>query len=207
MRRMGVSEILKVISNIADPAERQNAMAACVQNNTVLQLLKLMFDPNIVFELPEGAPPYKENEFMDQQNNLYGEWRKMYLFVRGGTDNLKPFKREVLFVQLLETIDREDAKLLIAMKDKYSPYPNITYDLVARTFPGLLPERQENDVVINTYVKPVEAKTVLAYPCPFGCVSTRGKNSYQPGPLVKHMKQVHNYTDEQVVEFKKEHFV
>jgi hypothetical protein len=108
---------------------------------------------------------------------------------------------------LLETIDREDAKLLIAMKDKYSPYPNITYDLVARTFPGLLPERQENDVVINTYVKPVEAKTVLAYPCPFGCVSTRGKNSYQPGPLVKHMKQVHNYTDEQVVEFKKEHFV
>jgi len=39
---------------------------------------------------------------------------------------------------LLETIDKEDAKLLIAVKDKKIPYKGITKKFVEEMYPGLL---------------------------------------------------------------------
>jgi len=44
-----------------------------------------------------------------------------------------------MFIELLETVDAEEAELIIAAKDKKSPYKNITKKLVQEAFPGLLP--------------------------------------------------------------------
>jgi hypothetical protein len=44
-------------------------------------------------------------------------------------------RREQLFIQLLEALDPDDAELIIAMKDKSSPYKNLTKKLVMETFP------------------------------------------------------------------------
>ena len=63
----------------------------------------------------------------------------MYLFVEGGNPSLKQLRRESLFVQLLETVSADDAKLLLAIKDKYLPYPGVTPDIIKEAFPGLLP--------------------------------------------------------------------
>jgi hypothetical protein len=62
----------------------------------------------------------------------------MYLFIEGGNDNLKPVRREYLFVQLLENVNKEDARLLISVKDKTIPYKGITKKLVEELYPGLL---------------------------------------------------------------------
>ena len=62
----------------------------------------------------------------------------MYLFIENGSPNLSQAKREMLFVGLLETIDPEDAKLLLAVKNKEIPYPTITKKLVNDAFPGFL---------------------------------------------------------------------
>lgn len=211
-RRLGVAETLKQISDLPTFEERQNALGSCHQNVPLVMSLKYMFDPAIVFDLPEGAPPYKENQFVDQQSNYYVDFRRMYLFIKGGNDNLNSFRRETLFVQFLEGLDKDDAKLVIAMKDKKSPYPNITYDLVHKTFPGLLPDTapvevpQEFKKSAPPFLKttePVNKKAETGERCPFGCVSARGKALYQPGPLISHLRKVHNYTDEQIEEFKK----
>jgi len=76
---------------------------------------------------------------VDQHHRLFTEARKLYLFVEGGSPNLKQLRRETLFVELLETVDPEDAKLLLAIKDKTLPYPGVTLDIVNQAFPGLIP--------------------------------------------------------------------
>ena len=47
-----------------------------------------------------------------------------------------------MFVGLLERLDPEDAKLLIAVKDKKLSYKGLTYKLVKDTWPDLLPEEE-----------------------------------------------------------------
>jgi len=135
---LGVSEILEKASQISDRGER----IAFLQKNSSVPLhtvLQGAFDTRIKWLLPEGEPPYKPNDLVDQQHVFFSECRKMYLFVDGGNNDLKPLRREALFVQMLERVDPKDAKLLLAIKDKHMPYPGITEDVIREAFPGLLP--------------------------------------------------------------------
>jgi hypothetical protein len=135
--KLGISEILLKASTITDDAERVGFLRQ--NQSTVLHMiLRGAFDPTIKWALPSGAPPYKPNDLVDQQHRLFTEARKLYLFVEGGSPNLKQLRRETLYVELLETVDPEDAKLLLAIKDKTLPYPGVTLDIVNKAFPGLI---------------------------------------------------------------------
>ena len=136
--KLGVAEILEKISGMTSRSDRIRMLQ---ENNSVaLQtVLRGAFDPSIKWLLPEGEPPYKPNDLVDQEHIFYHECRKMYLFVEGGNPGLKQLRREALFVQLLETVDAKDAKLLLAIKDKHLPYPGVTPDIIKEAFPGLLP--------------------------------------------------------------------
>jgi hypothetical protein len=46
-------------------------------------------------------------------------------------------KREMLFIQFIEGIDKDDAVLIVAMKDKKLPFKGITADIVKKAFPDL----------------------------------------------------------------------
>ena len=99
------------------------------------------FDPRIKWLLPEGEPPHKPlPKGSDGEMDLAGELRKLYLFIEGNTDtqkNLKQTKRETLFIGLLESLDPNEAKVLLGMKDGKLPFKSITKKLVAETFPNL----------------------------------------------------------------------
>lgn len=103
----------------------------------VKQILKYAFDPNIKFLLPEGKPPFKPNEYVDQEGVLFSEARKLYLFVEGGNNNLTKLRRETLFIQFIENIDKNDAELICAVKDKKLPFKSLTKDIVKQAFPDL----------------------------------------------------------------------
>jgi len=118
--------------------ERVEELKKHAGNQALLKILDYTFNKNYKFLLPEGTPPYKPNEYVDQTSNLYQEVRRIYLFLEGGNPNLRQHKREALFIQLLETVDKDDAKILIAMKDHKSPLPNITDKLVKTAFPDLI---------------------------------------------------------------------
>ena len=51
-----------------------------------------------------------------------------------------------MFVQLLERIDPNDAKLIIAVKDQKLSYKGLSYKLVKDTWPDLLPDIEEKEV-------------------------------------------------------------
>jgi hypothetical protein len=112
-------------------------------NPAMWAVLRYMFDSNIKFLLPKGDPPFEPLEF-DEPGRLYTEARKLYLFIEGGHATITQMKRESLFISLLENINKEEAKLLLAMKDKKSPFRRLNRNLVITAFPGLLSDEQAN---------------------------------------------------------------
>lgn len=137
--KLSVSEILRKASNA--PTDQQRATWLRQNDSQALRVvLTGAFSPHVKWMLPEGEPPYKPCDLVDQHHRLYTEARKMYLFVEGGNPNLTQTRREALFIELIESLDPEDAKLIIAIKDRNMPYPNITKQIANLTFPGLIPE-------------------------------------------------------------------
>lgn len=136
--KLGVAEILKKASEIPNRDARVDWLRRH-DSQALRYILAGALSPNIKWLLPEGEPPYKPNDLVDQQHRLYTESRKLYLFVEGGNPNLKQLRREALFIELIESLDPEDAKLLLAVKDKRMPYPGITTEVANLAFPGLIP--------------------------------------------------------------------
>ena len=136
--KLSVSEILKRANELESLQDRK-AFLLQYDSPAIHTILKCVYDPNIKFLLPKGKAPYKPTEFDRQEGRLYFEIRKMYLFIEGGNPNLSQIKREQIFIDLLESIDRQDAELLVAIKDKKMPFKNINRNLVEKTYPGLIP--------------------------------------------------------------------
>lgn len=141
--RLMLPEIFELVEKAATVQDRKNILLK--HNSPVLvEMLKMNFHPEIKFKLPEGEPPFKrEGVPMGMaDSNLYKEMRRMYIWINP-PENLHRIKRETLFIQLLESINEKEALLLCAVKDKDITrlYPNVTYDLVNETFPGVLPPK------------------------------------------------------------------
>ena len=100
-------------------------------------ILQAAFDPKVKFLLPEGDPPYKPNDLVDQQHILHKEADKIRYFVEGFYPGLNQAKRESMFVEFLERLDPDDAKLILAIKDKKMPFNGITIQHVKEGLPGL----------------------------------------------------------------------
>jgi hypothetical protein len=135
--RLGIAEVLKLASEQKTKEEKINVFRKN-DSSALRTVLKYALDPAIKWALPPGAPPYKPTSYLDQQAMLYSEARRLYLFVEGGNPALTPLKRETLFIGLLESIDPEDAKLLLSAKDKKLPVKGITAAIVNEAFPGLI---------------------------------------------------------------------
>lgn len=195
---LGVAEILSQISKIKDVQERQNALGTCAGNKAIMQILHATFHPDVKFLLPDGAPPFtKLAKSVDAQGTLYRESKRFYIFIEGLSPPVQQLKRETLFVQLLESLDPDDADLVLAMKDKRMPYKGITYSLVYNTFPGLLPEPNAEQIAEGSESKKDgRSGRDRAIPCPFGCESSNEDKLFLPGPLAQHIKRVHGSLDE-----------
>ena len=139
--RKSIYNILKEASELKTEDEIVNALR--VANPAVRQLIRYAYDPAIKFMLPEGSPPYKPCEFLDQEGRLPVELRKLYLFVEGGNPNLTKVKREMLFIQLIESIDKDDAVLLCSVKDKKLPFKKLTKKLIKKAFPDDYPDEEK----------------------------------------------------------------
>jgi Family of unknown function (DUF6433) len=136
MPRLGISEILDRVQK--EPKVEQKIEILRKNDSTVLRhIFKLAFIKNVKWLLPDGKPPFKVNIYPGQQGNLYAEWRRMYLFFPGGNDNLTNFKREMLFIQILETLDPNDAELICNLKDGKLNYKSINRKLVEDAFPDI----------------------------------------------------------------------
>ena len=132
----GIAEVILKASKLKTEKEKidflQKSNKTCEPLATVF---RLMFDPTIVFDLPEGEVPYTPNpKATDLQNFLYSEFRRITYFIKGQHKGIKSAKRENLFIEFLESMDPDDANLLVAITDKKSPYKTITKNLIKKTY-------------------------------------------------------------------------
>lgn len=100
-------------------------------------ILSAAMHPSVVWYLPPGAPPYKPAaDNSEQEHMMYAESRKLiYFYNTPDGASLQPARREYLFVQMLEMVSADDAKLLLRIKDKAL---DIIPEAVALAFPKVL---------------------------------------------------------------------
>ena len=133
---LSLSEILQRVDTLETKEEKINWLRYH-DSYALRAILMGCFNPNIKWLLPEGEPSYKPAEFLDLQGRLVNETKHFNLFVEGGHPTLTQKRREQLFLQVLESVTPNDAKLLLAIKDKKMPYKSVTEKLVHEAFPDI----------------------------------------------------------------------
>ena len=134
-----INEVLQKVSNAKTKAEKKKLLLQ-YNTNALRAILIANFDDSIVSELPPGDVPYVPNDAPEgtEHSVLEKEYRKLYLFFRGGSTTLKQSRREELFIQMLEGLTAGEAEVLILVKDKkLGTRWKITKAVVSEAFPGI----------------------------------------------------------------------
>ena len=132
-----ISEIFTKINNAKDKPKKVEVLK---QYDTpgMRMILKGAFDPKIEWDLPPGIPPYIANEAPAGTEHTYLEIeaKRLYNFVKGGNASLNKIRKETLFIQMLEGLHAEEAKVLIDMKNKTlnKTYKGLTSEMVKEAF-------------------------------------------------------------------------
>ena len=137
--RLLISEVLQKVSNAKTKAEKVKIL----QDNNSQALRSLFiwnYDESVISLIPEGEVPYTPNDAPagTEHTVLEKEYVKLYYFIKGGNDELKQFKREQMFIQMLEGLHASEAEVLCLVKDgllqkKY----RITKAVVEEAFPQI----------------------------------------------------------------------
>lgn len=131
-----LASIIKEVEEAKTPKEQ----AKILKENSSAGLKAIIgyaLDPGVTWLVPPSDPPYRPlPKSADQEGRLYAEARKFIYFVNSTEGrNITPHKREQLFIQVLESIDPDDAILMLRVKNKaldISPkaakiaFPNLT---------------------------------------------------------------------------------
>ena len=101
------------------------------------QICKWSFDPKIQTDLPDGEPPYIQNEAPEGTEHILirSESRRFFNFIKGA-NNLQATIREHTFVRLLEGLHKDEAKLMLIIKDKklHQLYKGLSKEVVREAF-------------------------------------------------------------------------
>ena len=134
-----IHEILELASKQRSAAKKAEILQE-YRNDALTAILIWNFDDSIISVLPPGEVPYKENEVPvgTDHTSLRREWKHLYNSVKGGNDSLNGLRRETMFIQMLEGLHPEEAKILCLTKDKQlqTKY-KITQANVAQAFPDI----------------------------------------------------------------------
>ena len=134
------------VHEVLDLVDSQRTKAKKIQilqeytDDALKAILIWNFDPTAISVIPSGPVPYKETEVPvgTDHTSLRREWKNLYHFLKGGNDSLSTMRRETMFIQMLEGLHPEEAKIICLVKDKdlESRY-KITYEMVQQAYPDI----------------------------------------------------------------------
>ena len=134
------------LNEILDYVETQKTKAKKVQalqeyrDDSLTAVLIWNFDDRVQSAIPEGQVPYKENEVPvgTDHTSLRREWKNLFHFIKGGNDELSSLRRETMFIQMLEGLHPEEAKIICLVKDKkLTERYKLTKEIVSAAFPDI----------------------------------------------------------------------
>ena len=108
------SEVLTKVNNAKDKPKK---IAVLREHATapLKQVLKGAFDPQIEWELPAGDPPFMANEapIGTEHGLLRNEAKRLWHFVKGADNATNKVQKEKMFIQMLEGLHQDEAKVLM----------------------------------------------------------------------------------------------
>ena len=134
-----VNEILDYVSSQKSKIAKVEALKE-YRNDALVSILIWNFDQTVVSMIPEGEVPFKPNEspLGTDHTSLRREWKNLFHFIKGGNDSLSALRRETMFIQMLEGLHPEEAKIICLVKDKnLTEKYKLTQGLIAEAFPDI----------------------------------------------------------------------
>lgn len=125
--------------------EDRNDRIDCLKQNAFKQVksvLQLCYNDKIVLDLPKGKPPFEVCPEGREPASLSNAFKPIGMCVVA--NKIAQFKKEKIFIGILEQIHEDDAAILCAAKDgtitnlQNKKYRKITKSLVEAAFPELL---------------------------------------------------------------------
>ena len=134
-----MNEILELVTE-----QKTDAKKVAILKEYECDILKSLFiwnfDDSIISLLPEGKVPYKANEnpLGTDHSSLRREQRNLYMFVKGGNDQLSTVRRETIFVQMLEGLHPKEADIIVAVKDgDLEDMYDVPFEVVEEAYPDI----------------------------------------------------------------------
>ena len=132
--------LAEIVNKACEMKSKEEKVAFLQENKSkpLCNILKVMYDKTMKLNIPSTAPPYEPSESNESHGMLYREARKLPYFVEGfDGDGIHSIRREALFIQMLETVDKEDAELLVKMI-KQKPLKGLPLTTIKEAFPNLI---------------------------------------------------------------------
>lgn len=107
-------------------------------------IIQINFNNWIQFDLPEGDAPFKEDTNPPEFSAARIDSAiKVLKYMVKENKKLPRAQKELKFIQLLESLNVKDAKILVAVKDKKLDrlYPAMTEVLVRKAFPNIIKDK------------------------------------------------------------------
>ena len=134
-----VNEILEYVSGQKSKIAKVEALKE-YRNEALVSILIWNFVETVVSMIPEGEVPFTPNDSPQgtDHTSLRREQRNLYHFVKGGNDTLSKLRRESMFIQMLEGLHPNEARIVILAKDGrlHEDYA-VTYDQVKEAYPDI----------------------------------------------------------------------
>ena len=130
----------EVLDNVHKAKTKAQKVKILKENNTdsLRMIIKASFDPKIEWVFPEGNVPYTPNESPEgtEHTMLAMEAKKLWHFIKGADRQTRQPQKEIMFFQMLEGLHQNEAKLLIAAKDKklHQMYKGLSANVVQEAF-------------------------------------------------------------------------
>ena len=134
-----IHEILDYVDSQKTKPKKVQALQE-YRDDSLTAILIWNFDSSVISAVPEGVVPYKENEVPigTDHTSLRREWKNLFHFIKGGNDSLSALRRETMFIQMLEGLHPEEAKIICLVKDKnLTQKYKLTKDIIAAAYPDI----------------------------------------------------------------------
>ena len=132
-----LAEVLTKVNN-AKTKDKKIAILKEKDSEALRAIIKSSFDPNIQWVMPEGDVPYKPNDVPEgtEHTRLNQEYRQLWHYIKGADAKTPQFRKEQMFVQLLEGLHVDEAKVICYAKDKvlHQKYKGLSDNVVKEAF-------------------------------------------------------------------------
>jgi hypothetical protein len=144
--KVATKNMYEIFDEVEKSSSSKDDVVNILRENTsycLRSVLQGMFHPNIEFVI-DRVPPYKPSDSPIGLGltSIYYEIDRTYIFEKNNARvdaNLSYDRKEQILIQILESLEKQEAEIYLMMLQKKPNVKGLTYDVVKEAFPNLLP--------------------------------------------------------------------